>query len=80
VVITSVPEGDDKPYKYPGIFTVVDAVVINKVDLLPHLEYDVPVFCDVVRGLNPRARIFQISCKKGEGIDEWTGWLTGMLT
>jgi hydrogenase nickel incorporation protein HypB len=75
VVITSVPEGDDKPYKYPGMFTVVDAVVINKIDLLPHLEYDVPAFCEVVQGLNPQARIFQASCKTGEGIDAWAGWL-----
>ena len=79
-VITSVPEGDDKPFKYPGIFTVVDAVVINKLDLLPYLEYGVSAFCNVVRGLNPKARIFQTSCKTGEGIDEWARWLTERRT
>lgn len=78
VVIASVPEGDDKPYKYPGIFTVVDAVVINKIDLLPYLEFDVPAFRELVKGLNPRARIFEVSCKTGEGIDEWTEWLAEM--
>jgi hydrogenase nickel incorporation protein HypB len=79
VVITSVPEGDDKPYKYPNIFTVVDAVVINKIDLLPHLEYDVPAFCEVVQGLNPKAQVFQTSCKTGEGTDAWARWLVDHL-
>lgn len=78
VVIASIPEGDDKPYKYPGIFTAVDAVVINKIDLLPYLDFDVPAFRELVKGLNPRARIFEVSCKTGEGIDEWTEWLAEM--
>jgi hydrogenase nickel incorporation protein HypB len=77
VVIASVPEGDDKPYKYPGIFVVVDAVVINKIDLLPYLEFDVPAFRDLVAGLNPKARIFEVSCKSGEGIEAWAEWLEG---
>jgi hydrogenase nickel incorporation protein HypB len=75
VVIASVPEGDDKPYKYPGIFVAVDAVVINKIDLLPYLEFDVPAFRDLVAGLNPGARIFEVSCKSGEGIEAWAEWL-----
>jgi hydrogenase nickel incorporation protein HypB len=78
VVIASVPEGDDKPYKYPGIFTAVDAVVINKIDLLPYLDFDVPAFRELVRGLNPKARIFEVSCKTGEGFDEWVDWLVEM--
>jgi hydrogenase nickel incorporation protein HypB len=78
VVIASVPEGDDKPYKYPGIFVAVDAVVINKIDLLPYLEFDVPAFRELVKGLNPKARIFEVSCKTGEGFDEWTDWLAEM--
>jgi len=78
VVIASIPEGDDKPYKYPGMFLVVDAVVINKIDLLPYLDFDVPAFRELVAGLNPKARIFEVSCKTGEGIGEWTEWLAGM--
>jgi len=75
VVISSVPEGDDKPYKYPGIFTVVDAVVINKVDLLPYLEFDVAAFRALIVGLNPKARIFEVSCTTGQGFEDWTDWL-----
>jgi hydrogenase nickel incorporation protein HypB len=75
VVISSVPEGDDKPYKYPGIFVAVDAVVINKIDLLPYLDFDMPGFRELVKGLNPKARIFEVSCRTGEGFDAWTDWL-----
>jgi hydrogenase nickel incorporation protein HypB len=75
VVIASVPEGDDKPYKYPGIFTAVDAVVINKIDLLPYLDFDVPAFRALIAGLNPEARIFEVSCTTGQGLEEWTDWL-----
>jgi hydrogenase nickel incorporation protein HypB len=80
VVISSVPEGDDKPYKYPGIFVAVDAVVINKIDLLPYLDFDVPAFRGLVAGLNPKARTFEVSCKTGEGLDEWAEWLVEMCT
>jgi len=75
IVITSVPEGDDKPYKYPGIFTSVDAVVINKIDLLPYLEFDVAAVRALIEGLNPKARIFEVSCKTGQGFEGWTDWL-----
>lgn len=75
VVISSVPEGDDKPYKYPGIFTVVDAVVINKIDLLPYLEFDVAAFRELIAGLNPTARVFEVSCTTGAGFEAWTDWL-----
>ena len=75
VMIASVPEGDDKPYKYPGIFTAVDAVVINKVDLLPHLRYDVAAFRELIAGMNPRASVFEISCETGEGMEGWAEWL-----
>jgi hydrogenase nickel incorporation protein HypB len=80
VVISSVPEGDDKPYKYPGIFVAVDAVVINKTDLLPYLDFDVPAFRTLITGLNPKARIFEVSCKTGQGIAEWADWLAGMCS
>jgi len=78
VVVASLPEGDDKPIKYPNIFTKVDAVVINKIDLLPHLDFDLQAFQKLVKGLNPNARIFQVSCKTGQGIDEWAAWLAGL--
>jgi hydrogenase nickel incorporation protein HypB len=80
VVIASVPEGDDKPYKYPGIFLGVDAVVVNKTDLLPYLDFDMPAFRELIAGMNPRARLFEVSCKTGEGIEAWADWLAGQCS
>jgi hydrogenase nickel incorporation protein HypB len=56
----------------------VDAVVINKIDLLPYLDFDMPAFRELVKGLNPKARIFEVSCTTGEGFDEWTNWLAAI--
>lgn len=75
VAISSVPEGDDKPHKYPSIFANVDALIINKTDLLPYIPFDVTEFCRLVRTLNPLIRIFQVSCATGAGVDEWGKWL-----
>ncbi len=75
VVIASVPEGQDKPYKYPGMFTLADAVVLNKADLIDIFEYDVDYFSRGVRMLNERAPIFVLSCKTGEGVDAWVTWV-----
>ena len=75
VVISSLPEGHDKPYKYPGIFTVVDAVVINKADLAPYVDFDMADFRRVVGGLNPSAQFFPVSCRTGEGVSAWADWL-----
>jgi hydrogenase nickel incorporation protein HypB len=75
VLIASLPEGDDKPIKYPLIFVDADAVIINKMDLLPHVDFDIPAFRRSVSGLNPEAEVFQISCKTGEGIEEWCSWI-----
>jgi len=75
VVISSIPEGDDKPFKYPLIFHTVDAVVINKVDLLPYLKFDIEAYSKAVRGINSRVAIFQTSCTTGEGVDRWVSWL-----
>jgi hydrogenase nickel incorporation protein HypB len=75
VMLLSIPEGDDKPYKYPLMFTIADAVVINKLDLLPYLDFDVERFCRAVKGLNQRVEIFQLSCKTGEGVESWLSWL-----
>ncbi len=74
-MILSTPEGDDKPYKYPLMFIEADAVLINKVDLLPLLEFNITAFRQVVKGMNPDVAIFQVSCKTGEGIDDWVSWL-----
>ena len=75
VALTSVPEGDDKPHKYPGIFANVDTLVISKTDLLPWVAFDVAKFRRLVEGLNPAIRIFEISCVDGTGLDEWIEWL-----
>jgi hydrogenase nickel incorporation protein HypB len=75
VLIASLPEGDDKPIKYPLIFVDADAVIINKMDLLPHVDFDIAAFRRSVSGLNPDAQVFQISCKTGEGIEEWCSWI-----
>ena len=75
VVISSIPEGDDKPMKYPLIFTEADALVINKVDVLPHFEFDLARFRKAVKGLNPKVKVFEVSCKTGAGIDAWCGWI-----
>ena len=75
VMILSVPEGDDKPLKYPGVFQVAQAVVLNKVDTLPVFDFNVETFEESVRRLNPQAPIFHIAATQGTGIDEWAEWL-----
>ena len=75
VVILSVPEGDDKPLKYPNIFTVADAVVVNKIDYLELADFDLAAFRRHVAQLNTHAPIFEVSCRTGEGISEWVSWL-----
>ena len=79
VVISSLPEGDDKPIKYPMIFADADAVIINKVDLLPYVDFDIPDFRRSVTDLNPEAEFFEVSCKTGEGVDKWCSWLSGQV-
>ena len=75
VLISSIPEGDDKPFKYPLMFDIADAVLINKIDLLPYLKFDTQAFSQAVRGINEKVEIFQISCATGQGIQEWVSWL-----
>jgi len=75
VVISSIPEGDDKPTKYPLMFSEADVIVINKIDLLPHIDFDVASFRKAVEGLNPDVKIFVVSCKTGDGIDAWCSWV-----
>lgn len=75
VMLLSLPEGDDKPYKYPLMFSQADCVLINKIDLMPYLDFDVAAFSKAVSGLNPRVKIFPVSCKTGEGLEPWFAWL-----
>ena len=75
VVIASVPEGDDKPYKYPNIYRGIDALVLNKTDLLPYIDFDMAYFRQGIEVLNPDVTFFPLSCKTGEGVAEWTQWL-----
>lgn len=75
VVIASVPEGDDKPYKYPNIYRGIHALVLNKMDLLPYVDFDVDSFRRGIEILNPGVAFFPLSCKTGEGLDAWLAWL-----
>jgi hydrogenase nickel incorporation protein HypB len=75
VMISSLPEGDDKPHKYPAMFADTDTVLLNKIDLQPYLDFNFESFRKVVTGLNPDAVIFPVSCKTGEGMGEWFAWL-----
>jgi len=75
MMIANVPEGHDKPIKYPGMFAVVDAIVLNKIDLMPYLDFDLEAFRTAVRALNPGSPLFLVSCKTGDGIETWVEWL-----
>ncbi len=75
VLIASVPEGDDKPYKYPGMYRGVDALIINKTDLLPYISFNMDYFSRGVQLLNPQLVTFPLSCSTGEGFDTWIQWL-----
>ena len=75
VVIASVPEGDDKPYKYPNIYRGIDALILNKMDLLPYIDFDMAYFRRGIEILNPEVAFFPISCITGEGVAEWVAWL-----
>ena len=75
IMLLSLPEGDDKPYKYPPMFTGADVVLVNKIDLLPYLDFNFNAFHQAVTGLNPKVTIFQVSCKTGEGLEAWFSWL-----
>jgi hydrogenase nickel incorporation protein HypB len=75
VLIASVPEGDDKPYKYPNIYRGLDVLIINKIDLLPYLDFDMDYFKKGVEMLNPGLNTFAVSCKTNQGIENWLSWL-----
>ncbi|HVN54872.1 MAG TPA: hydrogenase nickel incorporation protein HypB [Anaerolineaceae bacterium] len=75
VLIASVPEGDDKPYKYPNIYRGIDVLIVNKIDLLPYVRFDMQYFRKGVEMLNPGVATFPLSCTTGEGFDPWIEWL-----
>ena len=75
VLVASVPEGDDKPYKYPGTYRGVDALVVNKIDLLPYVDFRMDYFTQGVQVLNPNVTTFPLSCRTGEGLQAWVEWL-----
>jgi len=76
VALISVTEGDDKPLKYPAMFRSADVMVINKMDLLPHTDFDVEKVIQNARSLNPEVRILKTSCRTGEGLEEWSAFVT----
>jgi hydrogenase nickel incorporation protein HypB len=75
VLVASIPEGDDKPYKYPGMYRGVDAMVINKIDLLPYVDFRMDFFQKGIQALNPDVVQFPLSCRTGEGLPAWLDWL-----
>jgi hydrogenase nickel incorporation protein HypB len=74
-MVYAVTEGEEKPLKYPVMFRAADVVVVNKVDLLPHLEFDLDIFLANLSAVNPGATVIQASARTGEGIDAWCGWI-----
>jgi hydrogenase nickel incorporation protein HypB len=79
ILIASVPEGDDKPYKYPNIYRGLQVLVINKLDLQPYVQFDMDYFQKGVELLNPGLITFPVSCRTGEGFDTWINWLNQKL-
>lgn len=80
VLISSIPEGDDKPYKYPQIYQNIGALVINKIDLLPYVDFNLDYFRQGVEILNPNLKSFQLSCRTLAGLDAWYEWVTQKVT
>ncbi len=79
VLVASIPEGDDKPYKYPGMYRGVNAVVINKIDLLPYAPFRMDFFKKGIEVLNPGVTQFELSCRTGEGLSGWLAWMEGQV-
>jgi len=79
VLVASIPEGDDKPYKYPGMYRGVAAVVINKIDLSPYVSFRMDTFQKGIEALNPGVVQFPLSCRTGEGLGKWLDWLLAQV-
>ena len=75
VVVASIPEGDDKPYKYPNIYRGIQALVLNKTDLIPYVDFNIEYFRKGIEALNPGVEFFPLSCKTGDQFKSWTDWL-----
>ncbi|HSW39989.1 MAG TPA: hydrogenase nickel incorporation protein HypB, partial [Acidobacteriota bacterium] len=74
-VILSIPEGDDKPYKYPIMFVEADAVVVNKIDVLQHFDFNLDRFPAIIGDMNPSAAVIPLSARTGEGVGRWISWI-----
>ena len=79
-MLLSLPEGHDKPQKYPLMFTGAEVILLNKTDLAPYLDFDTEAFTKVVTGLNPDVKLFLVSCKTGDGLEKWYAWLESEAT
>ena len=79
VMLLSVPEGDDKPLKYPLMFTTSDALLITKIDVLPYFDFDAEKCIERAKKLNPRIKVFLVSSKTGEGMEAWESWLSDAI-
>ena len=79
VAILSVTEGEDKPLKYPDMFTAARVAILNKIDLAPHCDVDLDLYEENLRRVNPTIEILRVSARTGEGMDQWIGWLTARL-
>ena len=79
ILVASIPEGDDKPYKYPNIYRGLEVLIINKTDLTPYIDFNMDYFRQGVEMLNPGLTTFAVSCKTGEGISDWADWLSARI-
>ncbi len=80
VAVLSVAEGDDKPLKYPLLFKESQVLVVNKIDLLPYCACNLDLMIDRAKEINPQLAVFPLSCRTGEGLEKWTGWLKGEMS
>jgi len=80
IAVSSVPEGDDKPQKYPLLFREAKCLILNKIDLLPHVPFDRNIFYRDIENLNPKLPVIETSCTTGEGMDTWVEWLKAFIT
>jgi hydrogenase nickel incorporation protein HypB len=76
-MVYAITEGEEKPLKYPVMFRAAEVVVVNKIDLLPHLDFDLDAFLSNLKSVNPSAQVIHASARTGEGVGEWCSWLTG---
>jgi hydrogenase nickel incorporation protein HypB len=79
-MVYAITEGEEKPLKYPVMFRAADVVVVNKIDLLPHLEFDLDRFYTNLHAVNPEASVIEASARTGQGVDDWCAWLLGLVS